>query len=402
MKKFLFLGTMMLAVLAFSFTAVADEVDCGKCKGFGLADMGCPTGVQDECEGTEVDWGNVYFPICDCEDANTNFRQSTLPPLGGADLDENYIGVRIKILTPGVYFSNATGFINFWAYESESALCADAYRRGGDFKLGSFSVVYYDDLNCIPGDELDEGDINGVGLDCELEPNEKAVSLATRGDTAANVADTFFLMPDADETKTVTAPYTAADYENWAGYSYWNIQIPPLRYDASEVMSYGYQAEKVLIKIELVAPGVGGICQGPCNVICECTVEIAEICPDEYGCLVFPYVITQYTPWITGIAVNNVGALPASQMEATFIITDADGNQFSYTKDDFSKRNWSNVVDSMLGDFDGTPAAGNAWLKVVTNFKADGYSFMTDGVFGGSTLPRFCDSHGNIKIPCCY
>jgi len=38
-----------------------------------------------------------------------------------------------------------------------------------------------------------------------------------------------------------------------------------------------------------------------------------------------------------------------------------------------------------------TPTPGAALLRVYSNAEIDGYTFLTNGAFGGSTLPRACD-----------
>ena len=97
MKKFLFLGTLMTALLVFSFTAVAQEVTCDTCKGFSLSELDCPTGVQDEtCSPVSIDWPNIIFPVCECPDADDEFQ-------AGTPDDPTLIGVRMIILTPVVY-----------------------------------------------------------------------------------------------------------------------------------------------------------------------------------------------------------------------------------------------------------------------------------------------------------
>ena len=78
----------------------------------------------------------------------------------------------------------------------------------------------------------------------------------------------------------------------------------------------------------------------------------------------------------------------ASEMEVIFTLTDSTGATFTYTKSDFTAKVWAVILDSIIGEFDGTPAPGPAWLRVQTNFTVDGYEFMSDGVFGAGTLPR--------------
>jgi hypothetical protein len=149
--------------------------------------------------------------------------------------------------------------------------------------------------------------------------------------------------------------------------------------------------ELISVKIELLAAGTGGIC-ADCDAVCECIIDVANVCCEDPGfsdSMYFPYVVTQNATWSTGIVVTNLSSSVAiADMEATFILTDWEGNVSTYTKTDFDAKVWAFGLDTELPNFSGTPAPGSAWLKVETNFNTDGWQFMTDGFFGAGTLPR--------------
>lgn len=129
----------------------------------------------------------------------------------------------------------------------------------------------------------------------------------------------------------------------------------------------------------------------PCGNLWTETRQAARLveCGGTPTCVYMPYVVTQSSPWVTGIAVTNLSPdVAAADMEVTFTLTDATGAQFTYTKDDFDSVVWGSYLDSMLSNFSGTPAPGVAWLLIQGNFEVDAYTYLTNGVFGGCTLAR--------------
>lgn len=144
----------------------------------------------------------------------------------------------------------------------------------------------------------------------------------------------------------------------------------------------------VIFWVELYMP--------PCGTIISGSIATAALveCGGIPSCMYFPYVLAGHPGWFTGIVVTNLSQdVPIANMEATFTLTDVTGAMFQYTKSDFDSKVWSFGVDNVLSDWGWTPAVGNAWLYVQTNFEVDGYEFLTDGVFGAGTLPRLipCD-----------
>ena len=154
------------------------------------------------------------------------------------------------------------------------------------------------------------------------------------------------------------------------------------------------------MKIELLT-AESGIC-GEWKVICEGIVDLGVWTPAGEGdcCMLFPYVLTQSAPWITGITLVNLNpvSVPHDSMTATLYLTDKLGNTCTYVKifasDEYA---WSFSLDSILGDFDATPAAGPAYLRILVNFAGHGYMFTTNGSYGGGTYPQCCNGG-----PCDY
>jgi len=128
----------------------------------------------------------------------------------------------------------------------------------------------------------------------------------------------------------------------------------------------------------------------PCGTLDTKMIESSTLvkCGGISDCMYIPYVFSGLAPWGTGVVVTNLSEVSAADMEVTFELYDSAGAKFEYTKSDFNAKVWSFMVDSVLEDWGWSPAPGNAWLKIKTNFTADGYSFLTNGAFGAGTLPR--------------
>ncbi len=190
------------------------------------------------------------------------------------------------------------------------------------------------------------------------------------------------------QTKALTGvPITAEFVDPSAPLNYWWIDIPAMVLDKSESV----KGESVTVKVELLSSGGPGICPS-CRSVCECDVTVATVCCEEgkQTCIYFPYITTDDTyGWRTGIAIANVGG--TASLDYVLTLTDNDGDQFvwSVTKEDSV---WSFFMDEQLGNFVGTGTMGPVgMLKVQANEGwIDGFSFMTDGDFGGTTLARSC------------
>jgi len=133
----------------------------------------------------------------------------------------------------------------------------------------------------------------------------------------------------------------------------------------------------------------------PCRALTNGMREAADLVPCGGGTIYFPY-LTSGGAWITGVVVTNLNTPLSSSdigaMEATFILTDYTGAQFTYTKTNFTTGIWVKTVAGLVAEAGWAPATGASWLKVNTNFDVDGYSFFTDGIYGAGTLARIKSS----------
>ena len=367
-KKVLGLLTVMVVAFAFALPAAAYDEVCVDCKCPMPQTVPCPEEVlQEDCWIHPFDFeiGNNYckgswspptvcracLDICECDD-----------PLafGSGDL----IGIRMTILVNdgegdhGAYWAEP-----FWdsksnldLFKSHKSQCVGTAVQTRNFGNVTFYLADYTTTG-IPNNTTA----------CTVDDDEKVVRMLSNTGSGYTV--------------------TSADILN--NLSHWWIDIPKIRLTTDIA-----KCDKVSVKIELLSKRVGGIC-AECEAVCECIIDVALACCDcgvvPEGCIYFPYVITGSSPWVTGLVVTNLSSSVAiAEMEATFTLTDDNGDVFCYTKTDFDTKVWAFNLDGVLADWGWAPLPGAAWLKVETNFLVDGYQFLCDGVFGAGTLPRNC------------
>lgn len=357
----------MVFALSFAWTAAAAEtedacIDCGKCPERQIAC--CVTVGQADPYATyfdyetstgycpnqgRIDHCKVIFDLCECDDPNTNF------------VTDAPIGVHMTILNSGVYFTDDSVAVNTYTTSAEACL-------GGTsdypWSWATGDMTYYD----AAGKEVTPMAIADANpYDCVVPCDAYAMELVT---------DVPFVLPG----ELVTGQY-----------KYWWIDLPAMVLNDPEIK--GREGE--MIRIEVCLQGVtGGICQD-CNDICCCIIDLGTLCCEAYECqrtcIYFPYVVTGLTNigWSTGVAITNVGGSPS--MDLTLTITDSTGEKFVYTKEGHTATVWSFYIDAILSGFSGTPAAGPAMLEVKSSEGViDGYVFLSDGNFGGSTMAREC------------
>jgi len=361
MKKRMVFTALLAMVLALSFawTAMAADdacVDCGKCP---LRQIECcytsgqatPTTSYFDyetgygyCASSEYDDDcKVIFDLCNCDSPNTNFVSRKL------------IGIRMEILTSGVYWSDISPEMH--AYDNAADACNGAYTT---YSYTWTQLDYYDKT----GTKL-AGAVSASNTSCEVPCDRMAVELQSQNDTG-------YVIPAEMVANQV---------------KYWWIDVPPMFLNDSEIE--GREGETVTIEVCLQGAS-GGICR-ECNDICCCTIDVGTLCCEtgDQTCIYFPYVVTGIQPWWTGVVIANYGG--TSSLELTLTLTDVTGAKFTWVKSGHTAALWSFMLDAVLGNFSGTPAAGAAMLKVESDQGwIDGYSFLTDGTFGGSTLARGC------------
>ncbi len=384
MKKALVLFAAMAMVFAFAMPAAAHQAcceDCGKCN---IGTIDCPvsstavnaagvcqayffdyddtssaldaTAVASGAIGysTDNEGCKVLFDICCCEDVS-------------AFVSGNTIGIRMTSLTDGFYFTADEIF--FTTYENSTDACAAATMAAtGNIRTFGTDYNYW-------SDRARTYDTFPAPKDNDCDPLYKPLVKETEcGDG--------YLLQEADIDDA---------------FCWWWIDMPAMKYDEDDAV----RGASVLVKIELLsAENPGTICDD-CAVVCECTVDLGIYCPEtvtepDECCVLFPYVLTQSSPWVTGITLINMNpaAVAYGDMEVVFTLVDATGTEFTYTKDDFASDEyvWTFSLDAILAEFSGVPAAGRAYLKATANFMINGYMFLSNGNYAGGTYAADCNS----------
>jgi len=173
---------------------------------------------------------------------------------------------------------------------------------------------------------------------------------------------------------------------------YWIVDIPPVTVDRDEYVS----GQTVKVQVDLIGQTDKGYCTS-CNILCTCVYDIGIMCCDTstLNCIYFPYVKVN-DPWACGLVIvnTNTGSVPAAGMSLTMELMDSAGAMFtaSYEEGELTSPWWIRVLNAAtMTELGWTPAPGAALLRVYSNAEIDGYTFLTNGAFGGSTLPRACD-----------
>jgi hypothetical protein len=142
----------------------------------------------------------------------------------------------------------------------------------------------------------------------------------------------------------------------------------------------------------------------PCGTLLNTMTNGADLveCGRVPTCMYFPYVITgEVAGYQSGIAITNLAAdVPANQMNVKFTLTDAAGTSYTYTKSDFTSKQFTTMLSGdFLGNFAGA-AAGTGWLLVQADFNVDGYLFLYDSEvgFGAGQLPRVLNACGAYGV----
>jgi len=173
---------------------------------------------------------------------------------------------------------------------------------------------------------------------------------------------------------------------------YWIVDIPPVTVDKDEYKP----GQVVKVRVDLIGDTSTGYCI-TCNILCTCVYDIGIMCCDTstLNCIYFPYVKVN-DPWACGLVIvnTNTGSVPAAGMSLTMELMDSAGAMFtaSYEEGELTSPWWIRVLNAAtMTELGWTPAPGAALLRVYSNAEIDGYTFLTNGAFGGSTLPRACD-----------
>jgi hypothetical protein len=407
--------TALLLVIGFTMAATAAEMDvtcenCPKATDPGIIPIGAIVssqyGTSNNCDMFDYETGDGYcedydhgnriiFTLCDCTRGTFN---------AGDD-----IPVRMTVLTDGVYWNWESGVpVDSIVTNLNALVNTNNCPTDFDDVTGSTNnadVVYT--FTMEDGSLIRTSYMGGAlqGTSSELASNGSVLgpwsASVAAGTEYTNTIGMDCTLTDIERIKTITVDniytITATDVSN--NLQKFQINIPYLRYDINEITS----GDSVTVQIEY-----GGVVTCGSCFACECqrTIGVLGACASASSeCMYFPFVFTDMAPWDTGIVVTNLstayGTLPnvsaevaIADMEATFVYTDNTGAEYTYTKADFDSTVWAFMMGAFVANLSGTPASGNGWLLVSTNFAVDGYQFLTNGTFGAGAMPRGCCTNG--------
>jgi hypothetical protein len=297
------------------------------------------------------------------------------------------IGIQMTILTAGVY----------WAADAN---CYDDVRGWNTvwFGLGP------QNQQCnITAQDRNFGEIKYYQtLEEKFNDKGKFIRIPRTEGTPADGCLTS--IPAVNKVKVIESQI-ASDYliqaedANIQKCKFW-IDIPAMRLDGT-----AKQGDAIQVRITLLwdrVPEFCEDCQPP--ILCECIRTVGVVCCDqpvvntEKGCVFFPYVFQGQDSWQSGVAVSalNRTALP-DNAKCTLTVQDTAGNTATYVKTDMgNKLVWAFVLDQIIGNFTGGAnlVPGAVSLKIESNYRMDGYSFMMaemDGsYFGAGAMARGC------------
>ena len=141
---------------------------------------------------------------------------------------------------------------------------------------------------------------------------------------------------------------------------------------------------------------------GPCptSVLDELeTFTGAEFkpCGQMDTCMYFPYIVANFSPWGTGVAITNLSdKVAVEDMKVHVQLRDKEGVILEKELPDsvVTGKVFSFNVDALAEKLEWALPEGNSlyWLWVTANFPMDGYSFLCSGEFGAGTLPRLLEA----------
>jgi hypothetical protein len=418
MKKLLGVLTLSVAMLVCATAAMAAEGSnqhditvlangrsgCNTCMKCALQNVPCPStiiGEQGSVSVTEVcpfDYDDLYgycpnqdeidadgdgiakrkcrliFNVCDCPDS------CNLVP--GAK-----VGVQMTIQTTGVY----------WAEDIK------AYDGNGNRTIWFQNYKILGEACAPPNDTVMAKNFvrikysrNGVE-----KVNDKGKLERALGAEGTPAADCFAgAIPSASKVQVLESD-RVYDYQitkDDDGLCQFWIDIPAMRLDGTEAKAGDVIKVRVSLLTNRTYSGICSACDQP--NICECVISVGVVCcsskASTSGCFFFPYVLQglqESQSWVSGVAISAlVTKLPADAW-CKLTLKDQLGNIATYTKRDLgNKLVWSFVLDDIMDMFDNkNMEPGATSLKVESNYRMDGYTFMNANFgFGTGAMPRAC------------
>jgi hypothetical protein len=112
------------------------------------------------------------------------------------------------------------------------------------------------------------------------------------------------------------------------------------------------------------------------------------------NCIYFPYVKVN-DPWACGVVVTmtETGSTPVAGTNLSLELMDSTGAKFTaaFAAGSLTSPFFVRVLNAdTMAELGWSPAPGTAMLKVYSNAPIDGYTFLTNGDFGGSVLAKEC------------
>lgn len=379
MKKLLVLLILVVGLLGFSTGAFAQLIDvCNECKGAVIGTLDCPQGGQTGCTDTPFNFQTRYgyngtttpltlsqtpyraiFNICNCETAAISF------------VETHRIGIRLTLLVNGVAGDNLGAY---WANPDPAS---------ANIEFGMYAQPAD---TCALAAYLSLGVNNDLGMPRYFGPGQyykaDGVTPATPENGAACA------VPSANRAVTVTTNvdkgYTISPNDVLYKLSRWWIIIPDMRIDSTVL----HNGETISVKIETLDQATGGIC-ATCVATCECTIDVAQVCPTgatSTGCL-FPYftstgTATSASPYWNGIAIVNTGSTAGT---ATLTVYQKDGKTGTFTTPTVAAGSMYVAALENIG-FTGAGLGGlPVFIKVSTTFSSmDGFAMIADAATGES------------------
>ena len=368
-KKLLVLLTLAVGFFCFSTAAQAQAIDvCNSCKGGDVVGtVGCPQEGQESCIsypfGYQTRFGYLYtdtltfeetpyraiFNVCNCTNAGTTFVAG------------HRIGVRMTILVNGLTGENGA----YWAGGPDSDV----------IRFGRFAQPAD---TCGASAAASLTDRFGHGKYFASDGTTPKMALVGTGCTVPSAYRATVLITNQDEGYTITPDDVLNKLSRW-----W-IVIPMIKLDTSVL----HDGEMISVKIETLDQNTGGICAA-CVATCECTIEVARVCPPRtMGSFCrFPYFTsttsaTPDQPWWNGIAIVNTSSQAGT---ATLSVFQQDGKTGTYTTPQIpAKSMYVKPLDQI--PFTGSGLGGlPLYLEVASTFPAlDGFAIIANTDTGES------------------
>jgi len=341
----------------------------------------------------------LIFNVCDCPES------CNLVP-------KNKVGIQMTILTAGVFWakdknvadgSNSTiWFQNYKTYPVEACAPAmgDLTNVNKDGRKNFGRIKYYRSLTEKVNDKKK----------LERVPTGEGSPFSAPDDPLTHDVDesvTGYYAGDIPPVNRVQVLESDRDYDyeitdaDEGRCQFW-IDIPAMRLDR-EAKAGDVIKVRVSLLTNRTFSGICSACEQP--NICECVVSVGVVCcstkTSTSGCMFFPYVLQglqESQSWVSGVAISAlVPKLPADAY-CTLTLQDQLGNKATYTKRDLgNKLVWSFVLDDIMDLFDNkNMEPGATSLKVESNYRMDGYTFMNANFgFGTGAMPRACGESCN-------